>query len=335
MLTRLAIFALLLSQTAGQNPRVGIVDFYGLGHVSESQARSALGIREGDEVPNSVTRPERRLAALPGISAARVSRVCCDDGKAIIYVGLEERDAPHLQFRPAPRGAVRLPPDIVKAGTAFDAAFERAAQQGAFEEDHSQGHAVSRDPQLRGVQEQFVTLANGDLDRLRAVVRESADAHHRALAAQVLAYARDKRAVVGDLAYAMTDPDGDVRNNATRALWVMAEVAQPSQGRALDIPVEPFVDMLNSLVWEDRNKASLALMELSKDRDPALLGLLRKKALPSLNEMARWKSRGHATAPVMLFGRVAGISEQTLVLALQTGTQLTVVNDAATRLGLK
>jgi hypothetical protein len=335
MLTRVAIVALVLSQGAGQNPRVGIVDFYGLGHVSESQARTALDIREGDEVPNSVTRQERRLAGLPGIRAARISLVCCDDGKAIIYVGLEERDAPHLQFRTAPRGGVRLPPDILKAGTAFDAAFERAVQQGATEEDHSQGHALARDPQVRAIQEQFVTLANGDIDRLRTVARESADAHHRALAAQVLAYARDKRAVVGDLAYAMTDPDGGVRNNATRALWVMAEAAQPSQGGALDIPLEPFVDMLNSLVWEDRNKASLALMELSKNRDPALLELLRKKALPSLNDMARWKSRGHATAPVMLFGRVAGIPEQRLVLSLQTGTQLSVVNEAATQLGLK
>jgi hypothetical protein len=335
MLTRVAIAASILLATTVQNPRVGIVDFYGLGHVSESQARTALGIREGDEVPDSVKQPERRLTALPGVSAARVSRVCCEDGKAIIYVGLEERDAPHLQFRSAPAGAVRLPPDILKAGTAFDAALERAIQQGASEEDHSQGHALARDPQLRTIQEQFVTLANGDIDRLRAVVRESADAHHRALAAQVLAYARNKRAVVGDLAYAMTDPEGEVRNNATRALWIMAEVANPSQGAALDIPVEPFVDLLNSLVWEDRNKASLALMELSKNRDPALLDLLRKKALPSLNEMARWKSVGHATAPVMLFGRVAGISEQRLVLSVQTGTQLSVVNEAATQLGLK
>jgi hypothetical protein len=334
MLTRLAILAIVLSQTGGDSPRVGIVDFYGLGPVTETQARTALEIREGDVVPNSVTRAERRLAALPGVSAARVSRVCCEDGKALVYVGLQQRDAPHLQFRAAPRGTVRLSPDVVKAGNAFDSAFERAIQRGATEEDQSQGHALSRDPQVRAVQEQFVTLANGDLDRLRAVVRDSADAHHRALAAQVIAYTKDKQAIVGDLVYAMTDPDGEVRNNAMRALWIMAE-AQPSERRAVKIPVEPFVDLLNSLIWEDRNKASLALMALSKDRDPALLGLLRQKAAAALNDMARWKSRGHATAPVMLLGRVAGISEQTLVLALQTGTQLSIVDAAAARLGLK
>jgi hypothetical protein len=42
--------------------RIGIIDFHGLRQVSESRARDALGIVEGDRVPNLVAEAEQRLA---------------------------------------------------------------------------------------------------------------------------------------------------------------------------------------------------------------------------------------------------------------------------------
>jgi hypothetical protein len=47
---------------------------------------------------------------------------------------------------------------------------------------------------------------------------------------------------------------------------------------------------LNPIEWTDRNKSSLALEMLTESRDPALIADLRARALPSLIEMARWKS---------------------------------------------
>jgi hypothetical protein len=154
------------------------------------------------------------------------------------------------------------------------------------------------------------------------------DAQQRALAAQVLAYVTDKRGVISDLADAMRDPDEDVRNNATRALWVIADFARRTPSAHVQMPFEPFVDLLNSLIWSDRNKSSLALMEISADRDPALLGILRTKAVPSLVEMARWKSRGHALAAVLLLGRVAGVPEADLQAAVARGDHAAAIEAA-------
>jgi HEAT repeat protein len=77
-------------------------------------------------------------------------------------------------------------------------------------------------PQARRIQEQFPAIAAGNLDLLRTVLHTSAEAGDRALAAQIIAYTRDKQAVVPDLVTASRDPSESVRNNAVRALVVMA-----------------------------------------------------------------------------------------------------------------
>ena len=50
-------------------------------------------------------------------------------------------------------------------------------------------------------------------------------------------------------------------------------------------------------------------MALSASRDPGLLATLRKGALTSLVEMARWKSTGHALYAFIILGRLAGYSD--------------------------
>ena len=75
-----------------------------------------------------------------------------------------------------------------------------------------------------------------------------------------------------------------------RALYIIAGFASRSPGLKIRVPTKPFIRLLNSPVWSDLNKTSLALMELSANRDPVLLTSIREQALPSLVEMARWKS---------------------------------------------
>jgi hypothetical protein len=290
--------------------QIGIIDFYGLRHVSEREVRQALQITEGDPVPEDVEAAERRLEALPGVVKARVTRLCCEEGKAILYIGIEENGSSFLQFRPAPRGTIRLPDEIVQAEEALDKALSAAVQRGEVGEDDSQGHALSRDPAARAIQERFVGYATRYLARLRDVLRQSADGEQRAMAAEVLAYTPNKPAIVGDLVRAMRDPAEGVRNNAMRALGVLARSSLQSPRSPFRIPARPFVDLLNSPVWTDRNKASSALVELSTQRDPALLRALREHALPSLIEMARWKSPGHRNAAFWLLGRVGALSEE-------------------------
>jgi hypothetical protein len=58
---------------------------------------------------------------------------------------------------------------------------------------------------------------------------------------------------------------------------------------------------------------------LTEGRDTKLLKALREKALPALFEMARWKSGGHAFAPVIILGRIADIPDSDIFEAMQNG----------------
>ena len=67
--------------------------------------------------------------------------------------------------------------------------------------------------------------------------------------------------------------------------------------------------MLNSIAWTDRNKALFVLSTLTENHDGAVLLKLRRRALPSLIEMARWQSAGHALPAYILLGRITGWTE--------------------------
>jgi hypothetical protein len=322
----------------GQDLQVGIIDFYGLNKVSTSQVRSALAFKEGDtisldgnEPPAFLRASENRVAQLPGVARARTELVCCDHNRAIVYVGVEERGARTMHLRAAPLGTARLPPDIVQSGVELSRALWLAVQRDDAAEDDSLGHALNHDPTTRAIQERFIRFAARDLPVLRRVLRTSSDQNQRALAAEVMGYAPDKQAVVDDLVLGMTDPCDEVRNNAMRALMVFADAAAGAHRPALSIPAQPFIAFLDSPVWSDRNKASGALLALSRNRDPRLLSKLRKEARAPLVEMARWKSEGHALAAFIILGRIAGYTDEEARALWNSGARETVTGAAVSR----
>jgi hypothetical protein len=323
--------ALLAGAPAGGDPlpRIGIIDFYGLRQVPEASVRRRLGIAVGDSVsPSLRDSATARLRAVPGVTGVRLAPVCCEAGRLILYVGVEEAGAPQLRFRGAPTGTVRLPDDVVRASEVFEAAFDSALAHGDFAEDDTAGHQLMHYPAARQAQEQFVPLARRYADSLRSVLRQSGDGDERALAARILAYVPRKQDVVADLVFAMSDPDEDVRNNAMRALAVIALLARRRPELQLQVPLTPFVDLLNSPVWTDRNKASFALLSLSESRDPALFALLRKQAMPALAEMARWQSRGHAVSAAIILGRLGGLTEPEIHDAWDRGDRQRLIDAA-------
>ena len=320
---------------AGQTFQIGIIDFYGLHRVSVSEARRMLTFAEGDtlslagdEPPAVLAESEQRLATLPGVVHARTTIVCCDGDRLIIYVGVEEKSGASTHFRKSPEGSVRLPADVVQAGDDFSEVFMAAVERGDAAEDDSQGHALFHDPATRAVQERFVGFAARDTDLLRRVLRESAAADQRALSAQVLGYVVDKESVVDDLVDAMSDPSEDVRNNAMRALVVFTRMKPTAAQKIPRIPYDPFVELLNSLAWTDRNKSSLALMELTGSRDPGLLAKLKKEAMQPLIDMARWKNEGHAMPGLLILGRIAGWSDDDVRAAWGSGQREKVIDAA-------
>lgn len=162
---------------------------------------------------------------------------------------------------------------------------------------------------------------------LREVLASAFDAEQRAAAAELLGYARQSGRQIAALVRASRDVDDGVRNNATRALGVLAR----SDARvARRIPAASFVDMLSSGDWKDRNKGAMLLDVLTLTRDRRLLEMIRARALDALAEMARWRSRGHASSARAILGRVAGIDESRLATLIATD-QVDAILDAVGR----
>lgn len=294
---------------------VGSVDFYGLPHLNPDDLRARLLVGEGDMLSRDESleisaEPTRLLPGGPGYAPDRISYVCCDErGRLAVFVRIVDSEVSRPAFRQGPAEEVHLPPQVIEAASAVDRAFNADIMSGKAREDDSLGHALSADvPETRALQERLVPLAREHDRILRRVLRGSVDPGQRAMAARVLGYSPDKQSVVDDLVHAMSDPAEGVRNDAMRALLVFRRAAQDRPR----VPYEPFVALLESPVWTDLNKASAALATLTEDRDPALMAVLRERALGPLSEIARWHSRGHALAGFIVLARLAGLTEEEL-----------------------
>jgi len=334
---RLALTGILVSTALAQTPepkpfleapRIGIIDFYGLHKVPEAKIRHALSLKPGDPLPKSKGDVEDRIDQIGGVVETQLSAVCCEDGKAILYVGIAEREQPHFDIREEPTGDVKLPGEVLDAYRQFLGTVNEAAQKGMAEDNLAQGHSLMSYGPARTWQNLFLEFAKQYTKELRTVLRDSADEEERAAAACILAYYGRKFDIVEDLQFAMKDPSSSVRNNAMRALTAIAALNRRDPQAAPKVSPTWFIEMLNSVVWTDRNKASLALLELTDSRDEQTLRNLKERSLTALVEMARWKSLGHAFAPFVLVGRVAGLQEKEIQDAWSSGDRESVIGAA-------
>jgi len=322
------ICALSASLLAAQAPRVGDIEFYGLHKISEQRLLHALRVKPGDPLPPSKGDLEDELEKVSGVVLAHVEAVCCDGAKAVLFIGIEEKGAPHLAFHTPPAGAEVLPEDVVDNYREFVDAVRDAARRGSTAEDLTNGHSLMADPRARALQVRFADFAGAHLPLLRDVLRDSGEEEQRAMAAAIIGYAANKKDVVNDLEYAMQDPDEAVRANALRALNAIAVLArlQPRLG----ILVSPtwFVEMLNSIVLSDRTRAATALVTLTDQDAAATLRQIRDRALDSVVEMAQWKDLRYALPAFILIGRMAGWNEQEIQKAWTSGNRQTVIDTA-------
>lgn len=309
-LRRLLAFLFVAGLALAQGPRIGRIEIYGLRKVPEAKVRAALGFKVGDRLPRSKGIVEDRLAEVPGIVGARLEATCCDEGDVVLYVGVEEKGAPHFDLRTPPEAELNLPEDITAAYRDFLSAVNEAVRRKSTAEDLTNGHSLMADPDCRDIQLRFVDLAAKHLDQLRAVLRTSADDEQRAIAAYIIGYAPKKAAVVDDLQYALKDVDETVRGNAIRALAALAVYAKLNPDSEVRISATWFIEMLNSMGWTDRNNAAVALVNLTESRDASALEQLRTRSLGALIEMARWHHLEHALPAYILLGRAAGMPEE-------------------------
>ena len=295
------------------SPRVGLIEVFGARKVSVQKVIAATWLKPGDPLPPSEA-TEDRVNKVSGVLASRLEAVCCmSGGKMILYVGIEERDAPTLEFHPAPTGDVRLPSEMYDGYLSLLENAEGSIRGRNADEDLTNGYSLMADPYARIVQQGFIPQVEDKLTLLDQVVRQSSDPEQRAAAVYLLQYGprgRKSQIIADALQYALRDQDDVVRKVALRALRAVCVGAKLHPEQQMTIEPTWFVEMLNSVVWSDRRGAAQQLVDLTEDHKQATLDLIRERALPSVVEMARWQTLEHALPAFILAGRVAGFSEK-------------------------
>jgi hypothetical protein len=325
---RNAAIPVLVCSLAAQAPVIGDINFYGLQKVSAAKILSTAKLKSGSPLPPSKAAIEESIEEIPGVVLVRVEAVCCDGPEAILFIGLEERGAPHASFRSAPSGEAVLPKEAIDTYQQFLGAVQRAASRGNAVEDLSAGHSMMADPEARAYQEQLAAFARENVELLRMVVRTGSQPEQRAAAAAVIGYAPRKPDVLNDLQYALQDPDEAVRANAIRALTAFAVLAARKPGLGIAISPTWFIEMLHSIVLSDRVESAKALLTLTDRGSPQVLDRIRERALPALAEMARWKTPRYALPSYLLLGRVAGIADRDIQQAWREGKRETAIEKA-------
>ena len=308
------LVVVLCGVTLGQDEsrRIGPIDFYGYAGLDLDRIKAALPVHVGDRFPGpleTIQRINEAVASVIGRTPTDVAPVCCDaQGNYMIYVGLPGASSKPTQLNRPPNGDAAFPPQIIELYTQTMDASSAAVLKGNARDDNSKGYALSiSDQSLRAKQLAARAYAIAHEKLIRAVLDSSSDIKQRIVAAYLLGYTRQSSRQISYLVHASHDIDETVRNNATRALGVLAESSQKLAAR---IPASGFIEMLSSGSWTDRNKAGWVLTSLTKSRDPKLLAQLRSEALTPLIEMARWRNAGHAYSARILLARIAGVKEE-------------------------
>lgn len=323
---------ILFSNLASAQPeRISIIDFFGLRTVTAEQVRKVIAIREGDTLDDKfdAAEMEKRIREIPGVKHGTFSIVCCDPGTngKIIFIGISEDEMARSEYNDAPTGKISLPAEIQ---TAYDSMMHymiEGIMKGESGEDRTKGYSLMNYPPARFRQEKFLQFARSKWNTLINVLHNAADADQRAIAAAVIAYGDDKRKIVNELLHAVHDPDDEVRNNSTRALALLAGYAHENPGSGIIIPPDPFIKMIRSIVWTDRNKGIAVLAGLTAGRDKKVLEILRRECLAELMEMARWKSAGHAGYPFLILGRMAGVSDESIFLSMDLPDKKSITDE--------
>jgi len=329
MRRRLFLAGLAAACALHAESNIASIDFFGVKGIDIAAVRRALPVKPGDPVtPVLQDQLKQAVKGTLGREATDVAIVCCDTKQdRFVFIGLPGESSRAFTYNPRPIGSVAVDPEIGRLYQASEEALEAASSKGpeAMREDDSQGYALSADPEMRATEYAIRRYALKHEKQILRALAGSPDDREREAAAELLGYARQSPRQIDALVHASHDPSDGVRNNAVRALGVLTESGSKLTRR---IPAAPFIDMLCSGIWTDRNKAGWLLMQLTKSRDPRLLDQLRHQALDALTEMARWQFSGYNLGARVMLGRIAGIDDSRLDRLLAAGDVETVISQA-------
>ena len=159
--------------------------------------------------------------------------------------------------------------------------------------------------------------------RVMQVLAEAKDHHQRTVAAHCLGLVATTQGQIDALADAANDENAGVRNNAVRALAVIA--SSKSEVAKL-IPAERFVKLISSGTWVDRNKGSFVIASLVRNYHNAkLLARLKQDSLPALKEIARW-DLGHASPALEILAAMADFPMSKTMALMRDGKQQEIID---------
>ncbi len=304
------------TNAAADDKHIGLIDFFGYTGLDLAQVRALLPFHVGDPLPSRTARASAEIALAKAVDRKRVKMniLCClPDGRSTLYVGFEAPGVPGPEFLPRPTGPIKLPVEIVKLSDDSERLNSEAVSKGVAGEDDSQGYALSEYPPSREVELKIHEYARTHTSVLVEVLESSADDHHRAAAAEALGYAGESTTQIAALVRASLDSYEDVRNNVIRALGVLVRYDPKILPQ---IQLKPYIALMNSIDWTDRNKAAFLIEAFTESRNPDVLKTLRDGALTPIKEMAQWKDESHAISAIQALGRIAGMDEQQIVGAI-------------------
>lgn len=324
-------------------PRIGDIEVYGTHRLSPEKIKSALDLKPGSRLPSRLD-AEEKLDRLSGVVSSRLEAICCDGRNAVLYIGVEERNQPHIDFHTAPTENLMLPQEITEKYAALIDATALSMHGKNPDEDLTNGYSLMADPDSRELQQSLLALVAANLSTVDQVLRQAADPEQRATAAYVIQYGprsvRASKTIADGLQYALQDPDESVRKNAMISLRAVMVGSRLHPDQPVHIEATWFVELMNSVVWSDRHNASLALITLTDkvnraDRQNPLddhraeaLDLIRSRALQPVLEMARWRDMRNALPGFILAGRLAGLDEKAIQDAWVSGQRDPVLEKA-------
>ena len=141
----------------------------------------------------------------------------------MIYLGLAGESVRPFALKRAPTGSVQLPTEGIGKYQKFLGAVGVPVRTptGAAEDD-SKGYALSADPTLRAAQLAKREYATHHEQIIRRVLRSSSNVESRQAASDLLGYVKQSQRQIDAPVAACRDPESVVRNNALRALEVLA-----------------------------------------------------------------------------------------------------------------
>jgi hypothetical protein len=334
MLKSGCVLALVLLASASAEditPKVGIVQVFGVQKLSSRKIESALAVKPGDRLPHA-DEAEQRLDKISGVVSSNVEAVCCYAKAMVLYVGVEEKNAPHMPFHATPTSDLKLPSDLWDKYGAVVEAAEASLHGRNADEDLTAGYSLMADPEGRQFQSELLPLVAANLAAIDNAIRNAADPEQRAAAAYLLQYAprtpREVKTMTDALQYAIQDPDSGVRTNAMIALKAVLVGARLHPAQHIHVESTWFVELMNSSIWSDRHNASLTLVTLTDKNNPAAIDLIRERALAAVCDMAGWQDLEHALPGFILAGRLAGLDQKQIDSAWLSGDREAVIREA-------